>query len=173
MSVCLQSLRIVPYGRNSMRIVKLYSVRLGWLYYRSKHRWRSSGVITTFGFNKVRPRQNCCRFADELLKWIILNENIKNSLKVALKFVPKVPINNIPALVKIMAWCRPGDKLLSEPIRVNLQTQLCINRPQWVYQAVAICNTYFLSDNSLLVACSNHFCKGVLCFIKTIMCKQY
>ena len=26
------------------------------------------------------------------------------------------PINNIPALVQIMAWCRPGDKPLSEPM---------------------------------------------------------
>ena len=32
-----------------------------------------------------------------------------------MKFVPKGPINNIPALVQIMAWRRPGDKPLSEP----------------------------------------------------------
>ena len=31
-------------------------------------------------------------------------------------FVPKGPIDNIPVLVQIMAWCRPGDKPLSEPI---------------------------------------------------------
>ena len=29
-------------------------------------------------------------------------------------FVPKDPINNIPTLVQIMAWRRPGDKSLSE-----------------------------------------------------------
>ena len=27
--------------------------------------------------------------------------------KKSLKFVPKVPINNIPALIQIMAWRRP------------------------------------------------------------------
>ena len=27
-----------------------------------------------------------------------------------MKFVPKGPINNIPALAQIMAWRRPGDK---------------------------------------------------------------
>ena len=31
----------------------------------------------------------------------------------------KVWINNIPALVQIMAWRRPGDKQLSEPMMVS------------------------------------------------------
>ena len=37
---------------------------------------------------------------------------------------PKGPINNIPALVQIMAWRRPGDKPLSEPMKVSLPTRL-------------------------------------------------
>ena len=40
--------------------------------------------------------------------------------KISLKFVPKGPIDNIPALVQIMAWRRPGDKPFSEPMMVNL-----------------------------------------------------
>ena len=51
---------------------------------------------------------------------------IKNSLK----FVPKGPINDIPALVQIMAWRRPGDKPLSEPMLVSLPTHICVTRPQ-------------------------------------------
>ena len=43
-----------------------------------------------------------------------------------------VPIKNIPALVKIMAWSRPGDKPLSEPITISLLTYMFITRPQWV-----------------------------------------
>ena len=35
-------------------------------------------------------------------------------LQISLKFVPKGPINNIPALVQVMAWHRTGDKPLSE-----------------------------------------------------------
>ena len=31
-----------------------------------------------------------------------LNENIRISIKISLKFVPKFPINNIPELVQIM-----------------------------------------------------------------------
>ena len=48
------------------------------------------------------------------------------------KFVPKGPINNIPASVQIMAWRRPGDKPLSEPMMVGLTTHICVTRPQWV-----------------------------------------
>ena len=43
-------------------------------------------------------------------------------MEISLKYVPKGPINNIPALVKKMAWQRPGDKPLSEPMMVNLLT---------------------------------------------------
>ena len=42
------------------------------------------------------------------LEWKCMNYDKKNSLK----FVPKDPIDNIPALVQIMAWRRKGDKTL-------------------------------------------------------------
>ena len=42
-------------------------------------------------------------------------------IKISLKFVPSSPINNIPALVHIMAWHRPRDKPYTEPMAVSLQ----------------------------------------------------
>ena len=45
---------------------------------------------------------------------------------------PNGPINYIPALFQIMAWRRPGDKPLSEPMVVCLLTHICVTRPQWV-----------------------------------------
>ena len=48
------------------------------------------------------------------------------------KFVPKGPNNNIPALVQIMAWRRPGDKPLSEPMIFSFLTHICITRLQRV-----------------------------------------
>ena len=39
--------------------------------------------------------------------------------------VPKRQINNIPALVQIMAWRRTGDKPSSEPMIVRLLTHKC------------------------------------------------
>ena len=82
--------------------------------------------------NSLRPRQNGRLFADDTFKCIFLNENIGISTKNSLKFVPKGLINNIPALVLIMAWRQPGDKPLSEPMMVRSLTQICVTQPQWV-----------------------------------------
>ena len=82
--------------------------------------------------NTLRPRQNGRRFADDTFKRIFLNENVRISIKISLKFVPKGPINNMPSLVQIMACRWPGDKPLSEAMMVSLLTHICVTRPQWV-----------------------------------------
>ena len=82
--------------------------------------------------NTLRPRQNGSHFPDDIFNSICLNENVWTPIKFSLKFVPKGPIENIPALVQIMAWRRLGDKPLSEPMIVRLPTHICVTRPQWV-----------------------------------------
>ena len=72
--------------------------------------------------NTLRPRQNGHHFPDDIFQCIFLNENVWISIKISLNFVPKGPINNISALVQIMAWRRAGDKPLSEPMMVSLLT---------------------------------------------------
>ena len=67
------------------------------------------------------------------------------SIKISLKFVPEGSISNIPVLVQIMAWRRPGDKPLSEPMMFSLLTHICVTRPQWVNK-ISITG----SDNGLL-----------------------
>ena len=94
--------------------------------------WCQPGNNPLPQLNSLRPRQNGRNFADDTFKCIFLNENISISIKISLKFVPNGPINNIPALVQIMAWRRPGNKPLSEPMMVNLPTHICVTRPQWV-----------------------------------------
>ena len=81
--------------------------------------------------NTLRPRQNGRHFADDIFKWIFLNKNVWIPIEISLKFVPQGPINNIPALVQIMAWRRPGDKPFSGPMMVRLPTHICVTRPQW------------------------------------------
>ena len=50
-----------------------------------------------------------------------------------MKFVPKGQVNNILAVVQIMAWHRPDDKPLSEPMMVSLLTHIiCVTRRQWI-----------------------------------------
>ena len=69
---------------------------------------------------------------DDMFKCIHKKKNVWIPIEISLKFVPKGPINNIPALVQIMAWRRSGDKPLSEPMMVRLPTHKYITRPQWV-----------------------------------------
>ena len=59
--------------------------------------------FSTLRVNTLRPRQNGRHFADDTFTRIFLNENVRISIKISLKFVPKGPINNNPALVQIMA----------------------------------------------------------------------
>ena len=82
--------------------------------------------------NTLRPRQNGRHLPGDSFKWIFLNGNVWISLKISLDVVPKVWINNIPALVQTMAWRRLGDKPLSEPMMVSLLTLIYVTQPQWV-----------------------------------------
>ena len=38
-------------------------------------------------------------FAEDIFKWIFFNESVWIPIKISLKFIPKGPINKIPALV--------------------------------------------------------------------------
>ena len=80
--------------------------------------------------NTLRPRHNGRQFPSDILKYMFLNESVW--ISISLIFVPKGPINSIPALVQIMAWRRPGDKPLSEPMMVSVLTHKCVTQPQCV-----------------------------------------
>ena len=82
--------------------------------------------------NTSRPIRNGQHFADDIFKRIFFNENVWISINISLTCAPKYPINNYPPLVQIMAWRRPGDKPLSEPMMASLPTYICVTRPQWV-----------------------------------------
>ena len=62
------------------------------------------GLEDHYQLNTLRPRQNGRHFSDDIFKCNLLNENAWIAIKISLKFVPKGPINNIPALVQIMAF---------------------------------------------------------------------
>ena len=53
---------------------------------------------------------------DDNFKCIFLNQNDRIPIRISLKFVSRSPIDNITALFLLMAWCRPGDKPLTEPM---------------------------------------------------------
>ena len=53
--------------------------------------------------NPLMTRQKRRHFAN-IFTCIFLNEKVLISIKIPLNFIPKCPINNIPALVQIMGW---------------------------------------------------------------------
>ena len=81
--------------------------------------------------NTLRRRQHGRHFPDDIFSCIFFNENIWIAINISLSFVPKGLIDNIQALVQIMAWRRSGGKPLSEPMMVSLLTHICVTRPQW------------------------------------------
>ena len=60
------------------------------------------------------PGQNGRHLADDMFQCVFLNKNIWMSNEISLKYVPWGLIDNISALVQIMAWRRPGVRPLSE-----------------------------------------------------------
>ena len=106
--------------------------------------------------NTLRPRHNGRHFADDIFKCSFVNENVWILIKFSLKFVPKGPINYIPALVQIMAWRRLGDKPLFEPMMISLLTHICVTRPRRVKATVI--------KGKLLVSFSERF----LCLTSSI-----
>ena len=66
--------------------------------------------------NLSPPGQNGRHFSDNIFKCIFMREKSCMSIRILLKFVSKSPIDNISALVLVMAWRQTGDKPLPEPM---------------------------------------------------------
>ena len=86
---------------------------------------------------------------DAIFKCIFVNEDVWIPINISLKFVPKGPINNIPALVQIMAWLRPGHKPLFEPWVGCLPTHICVTWPQWVHRLACVVSESVITINRL------------------------
>ena len=128
-----------PFDDKSILVQVMACSRPATSYY-PDHCWSRSmspyGVTMTQWVNTLRPGQNGLHFPDDIFRCIFLNENAWISSKISLKFVPNGPVNNIPALVQIMAWRRTSDKPLSETMMTSLQTHICVTLPQWVKEKI-------------------------------------
>ena len=80
--------------------------------------------------------QNGHHFTDGIFKCIFINETFCIWIQIWLKFVPKVPIDNNPALVQIMACRRIDDKSLSEAMLTWItDAYICSVRGRWVHSS--------------------------------------
>ena len=75
---------------------------------------RFDTFLVQYGY-KIKMKNHMICNMDQMAT-IVQNEKLCILTKISLKFVPKGPIDNNPALVLIMAWCWIGDKPLSEPM---------------------------------------------------------
>ena len=91
----------------------------------------STHIHAGIKLNTLRPRQDGRHFPGDIFKCIFLTN-------ISLKFLPKGPINNIPALVQIMVWLWPGDEPLSESMLVSFLMHICLTRPQWVNPCIHV-----------------------------------
>ena len=84
-----------------------------WLYTRGSR----FGAATRDPFlNSSPPGQNGCQIADDIFKYIFINEKFCISIQFSMKFDPKDPIDNKQTRVQVMTCRRTGDKPLPEPI---------------------------------------------------------
>ena len=70
--------------------------------------------------------------ADDISKRFFFHEKLRILIEISLKFVPKGPIDNNPALVEIMACCLIGDKSLSEPMLTRFTDAYMLHYGRWV-----------------------------------------
>ena len=101
-------------------------------------------------------KENGRHFPDNIFKCIFINENICISIKISMKIVPNGPINNIPALVQIMAWRRPGDKPLSESMMAQ-------------FTDIYMCHSASMSCHGFQVECINTH-NISMCWCKIVAC---
>ena len=106
---------LVKYIPKIMLNFLVVRASLLWFWYRLISPYHS-GLLNT-----LRPRQNGC--ADDTLNALSRMKMYEFRLTLhshLIQFVPEGQINNIPPLVQIMAWRRPGDKLLSDPMMTHI-----------------------------------------------------
>ena len=117
-------------------------------------KWKKWGYKSnnTASINTLRLGRNGSHFPDILQMHFPFNENGWISITISLKFGPKGLINNIPAMVQIMAWCRSGDKPLSESMMVSLLTHITL--PQWVNTWPNAVQTTFFQFIFMYVNCA-------------------
>ena len=78
------------------------------------------GYILTFTHTYWGRDKMADMFPDNIFKCIFLNENCWILVKISLKYLRKDTIDNNPAWGQMMAWGRPGDKPLSEPMMLSM-----------------------------------------------------
>ena len=111
---CEINVSLTPFGYHLIKIRRLINDKnINWCVQFKNKSSKGKNIHFIAVFNTLRPKQMATVFTATNS-----NENVWISVKISLKFVPGGPINNIQVLVQIMAWRRPGDELLFDPMMI-------------------------------------------------------
>ena len=98
--------------------------------YTYRSTYRSCKILE---INPLRTRQNECHFANDVSKWIFLNENYEFRLNFQWSLFLRAQSTILLHWFKCsLVWCRRDDKPLSGPLTIILVTHVCVTRSQWV-----------------------------------------
>ena len=85
----------------------------------------------------------------------------------------RVQLAIVQHLVHIMAWCKPDDKPLSEPMMVRISTNICVTCPQWVNKLRPQQIDYrFADDNLRCILLHENYRISIYIALKSIITNQ-
>ena len=106
----LQTMKCVKRQFSTPHVTMIVSVRPPFIFRLRNFDKRNPMWCKPFWYIKAETKWP--PFPDDILKRIFFNENVWISINISLKCVPSGPINNIPALVQVMApaiiWTNDG-----------------------------------------------------------------
>ena len=81
------------------------------------------------GYEKLKSYNHCSTrlsldkmaaiLADDIFNCIFFNENDRIQIQISLKYVPRSPIDNKPAMFQVMAWHQIGHKQSPGPMMTH------------------------------------------------------
>ena len=92
---------------------------------------------------------NCCHFPDDIFKCIILNENVSISIKISLKFVPKVKLTIFQHWFR---WWLGTDQATSHYLNQGWNVYWCIYASLGLNEVKYINLSYIPSDKLSIVS---------------------
>ena len=109
--------------------------------------------VIAFIINSSPPGQMAVILADDIFKWIFLNEYGRIPIQISLKFVPGSPVDKKPALVQVMAWRRTGDKPLPQLMLTQFIDAYMRHRRMMSFKHLRLCTWPKWNADSFLCFC--------------------
>ena len=125
-----------PFHRTSYLLQ--YNIDILMAFTSSRSGINTNTSMSVFMFYKLKLIQNVQHLADDIFKCIFLNEHFRITNKISLKYALWGLIDNMSALVQIMAWCREGDRplIVSSDIRVYICADSSMLK--WIFSSISL-----------------------------------